>query len=194
MLYSKNLSPPLAVSMPMIDVDAEHVITYARTQAGSDSDRGDPLEAGNEADTAKASDVAATAPTNEPMNVVADSHKRGEADSPIQPGSPKKQRVGDDQPTTPRDDPSGERAPKTARLEESPNQQRMLQVTSTDLSLYEHEDSPVKFDFSHDDVDEMERYDMEFYDDQLLQEDDPCFAGDANMSKIMDLTQPKNQN
>jgi hypothetical protein len=71
-------------------------------------------------------------------------------------------------------------------LEESPHQQRMLQVTSTDLSLYEHEDSPVKFDFSHDDVDEMEKYDMEFYDDQFPQEDDPCLAGDANMSKIMD--------
>ena len=70
-LYSKNLSPPLAVGMPMIDVDAEHVITYAKTHAGSDSDCEDPLEAGNEADTAKVSDVAATAPTNVPMNVVA---------------------------------------------------------------------------------------------------------------------------
>ena len=41
--------------------------------------------------------------------------KRGEADSPVLPGSPKKQRVGDDQPTTPRDDtmdPSGKRSPK----------------------------------------------------------------------------------
>ena len=67
----------------------------------------------------------------------------------------------------------------------------MLQVTSTDLSLYEHEDSPLKFDFSHDDVDEMEKYDMEFYDDQFLQEDNPCLADDANMSKIMDqLTFP----
>ena len=71
-------------------------------------------------------------------------------------------------------------------LEESPHQQRMLQVTSTDLSPYEHEDSPVKFDFNHDDVEEMEKYDMEFYDDQFPQEDDPCLASDANMSKIMD--------
>ena len=89
--------------MPMIDVDAEHVKTYAKMHAGSDSDRGDPLEAGNEADTAEASNMAATATTNEPMNALAESLKRGEADSPVQPGSPKKQRVGDDQPTTPRD-------------------------------------------------------------------------------------------
>ena len=53
MLYSKNLSPPLAVSMPMIDVDAEHVKTYAATHVSSDSDREDPLEAGNETGEAK---------------------------------------------------------------------------------------------------------------------------------------------
>jgi len=191
MLYTKNISLPLRVGMPMIDVDAEHVKTYAKMHAGSDSDREDPLEAGNEADTAEASNMAATATTNEPMNALAESLKRGEADSPVQSGSPKKQRVGDDQPTTPRDDPSGERAPKTPRLEESPDQQGMLQVTSTDMSLYEHEDSPVKFDFSHDDVDDMEKYDMEFYDDQFLHEDDPCLVSDANMSKIMErLTFP----
>ena len=73
----------------MIDVDAEHVKTYAKMHAGSDSDRGDPLEAGNEADTAEASNMAATATTNEPMNALAESLKRGEADGPVQPGSPK---------------------------------------------------------------------------------------------------------
>ena len=34
-------------------------------------------------------------------------------------------------------------------------------MTSTDLNLYEYKDSPVKSGFSHDDVDEMEKYDME---------------------------------
>ena len=160
MLYSKNLSPPLAVSMHMIDVDTEHVKTYAAKHVGSDSDREDPLEAGNETGEAKASNTADTAIDSGSTDAPgpATPQKRGEADSPVLPGSPKKQRVGDDQPTTPRDDtmdPSGERAPKTPRLEYSPDQQRMLQVTSTDLSLYEHEDSQVKFDFSHDDVDEM---------------------------------------
>ena len=111
--------------------------------------------------------MADTAAANEPMDSVAGPLKRGEADSPVLPGSPKKQRVGDDQPTTPKDDrmdPSGERASKTPRLEDSPDQQRMLQVTSTDLGLYEHEDAPVKFDFNNDDVDRMEKYEL-FYDD-----------------------------
>ena len=122
MLYTKNISPPLPVGMPMIDVDAEHLKNYARTHAGSDSDREDPLEAGDEAvtaldtaGTAKTSNMADTAATNEPMDSVAGPLKRGEADSPVLPGSPKKQRVGDDQPTTPKDDrmdPSSERAPK----------------------------------------------------------------------------------
>ena len=31
----------------MIDVDAEHVKTYVATHVGSNSDREDPLEAGN---------------------------------------------------------------------------------------------------------------------------------------------------
>ena len=70
--------------------------------------------------------------------------------SPILPNSPRKQPVGDEQPVTPRDDlmdAAGERAPKTPRLEDSPDQQRILQVTSTDLELHAHEDSPVKFEF-----------------------------------------------
>jgi hypothetical protein len=119
----------------------------------------------------------------------AETHKRAEADSPILPGSPKKQRVGDDQPVTPKDDlmdAAGERAPKTPRLEDYPHQQRMLQVTSTDLDLYEHEDSPVKFDFNNDDVDRMEKYELEFYDDQVFHEDDPSSMGDAEMAKIME--------
>jgi len=158
-------------------------------------------EAGDEAVTAldtagaaKASNMADTAAANEPMDSVAGPLKRGEADSPVLPGSPKKQRVGDDQPTTPKDDrmdPSGERAPKTPRLEDSPDQQRMLQVTSTDLGLYEREDAPVKFDFNNDDVDRMEKYELEFYDDQFLHEDDPSSMEDANMAKIMEqLTFP----
>ena len=39
MLYTGNVSPPFAVSMPMTDVDAEHVKTYAAKHVGSDSDR-----------------------------------------------------------------------------------------------------------------------------------------------------------
>ena len=113
---------------------------------------------GNETGETKASNTADTATDSGSMDAPGPttSQKRGEADSPVLPSSPKKQRVGDDQPTTPRDDtmdPSGERSPKTPRLENSPHQQLILQVTNTDLSLYELEDSPVTFDFNSDDVD-----------------------------------------
>lgn len=38
---------------------------------------------------------------------------------------------------------AGEHAPKTQRLDDETNKQKLSQVTSTDLSLYEHEDMPV---------------------------------------------------
>ena len=69
-------------------------------------------------------------------------------------------------------DSAGERAPKTPRLTDSPKQQRMNQVTSTDLDLYEHEDSAVQFQFDNDDLDRLEQYEMEFYDDEFLVSDD----------------------
>lgn len=118
----------------MTDVDAEHVKNYAATHAGSNSDHEDPLEAGDDIAPAAGNEPA------EPMDASAETRKRAEADSPILPGSPKKQRVGDDQPVTPKDDlmdAAGERAPKTPRLEDYPHQQRMLQVTSTDLDMFQ---------------------------------------------------------
>ena len=45
MLYNKHVSPPMAFGMPMIDIDAEHVKTYAQTHVGSDSEREDLSEA-----------------------------------------------------------------------------------------------------------------------------------------------------
>lgn len=129
------------------------------------------MRRGIETGEAKASNAADTAIDSGSMDAPGPTtfQKRGGADSPVFSDGTKNQRVGDDQPSTPRDDtmdPSGERAPKTPRLENSPDQQRMLQVASAYLSLYEHEDSPVKFDFNSDDVDYMDKYDMEFYDDQ----------------------------
>ena len=45
-------------------------------------------------------------------------------------------------------------------------QREMNQVTSTDLSLYEHEDDPVSFSFQQDELDELEAYDMNFDDEE----------------------------
>ena len=81
-------------------------------------------------------------------------------------------------------DSTGERAPKTPRLAESPKQQQMNQVTSTDLELYEHEDSAVQFQFDNDDLDRLEQYEMEFYDDEFLASEDTGFNDDIEMAKI----------
>eukprot|EP00435_Cladocopium_sp_Y103_P070046 s334_g34.t1 len=102
--------------------------------------------------------------------------------------------VGSEQPVTPPVDddamqPSGERAPKTPRLSEAPQQKRMLQVTSTDLSLYEHEDNAVQFQFSNGDLDRLEAYDLESFDDEFLAEED--VSNEANMTTVLaELTFP----
>ena len=88
-------------------------------------------------------------------------------------------------------DRAGERAPKTPRLTDSPKQQRMNQVTSTDLDLYEHEDSAVQFQFDNDDLDRLEQYEMEFYDDEFLVSDDSGANDDCEMARILqELTFP----
>ena len=53
----------------------------------------------------------------------------------------------------------------------SVGKQFMQQVTCTDLSLYEHQDEPVTFHFDESDLDCLEEYDMNFYDDEWLDTD-----------------------
>ena len=72
--------------------------------------------------------------------------------------------------------------PKTPKLSEDSSKKQVNQVTSTDLSLYEHEDNPVTFSFQQDDLDELEKYDMNFDDDEYyadVEEDD-----DAALQKL----------
>ena len=67
----------------------------------------------------------------------------------------------------------------------------MNQVTSTDLDLYEHEDSAVQFQFDNDDLDRLEQYEMEFYDDEFLVSDDLEANDDREMACILqELTFP----
>ena len=62
-----------------------------------------------------------------------------------------------------------------------------MQVTSTDLSLYEHEDSTVQFHFDDDDdLDRLEQYDFEFYDDELLTTEDDACDDDAGMKQLVE--------
>ena len=92
----------------------------------------------------------------------------------VEDESAKRLKTGDEQPVTPDDSmvDAGERSPKTPRLESSPRQQMMNQVTSTDLSLYEHEDEAVCLHSEQDDLDKLEQYELEFYDDEWLLQDD----------------------
>ena len=64
-------------------------------------------------------------------------------------------------------DESGERA-QTPKLADSPKQQFMRQVKSTNLELYEHDSAT--FDFHDDDLDRLDKCEMEFYDDEFLQD------------------------
>ena len=65
------------------------------------------------------------------------------------------------------------------------------QVTSTDLELYEHEDAEVSFQFDDSDLDRLEQYEMEFYDDELLASDDAGVSNDDEMARILkELTFP----
>ena len=49
-----------------------------------------------------------------------------------------------------------ERAPKTPRLDEKAEKQRLSQVTNTDLSLNEHEDQPVNVTLENEDIECLE--------------------------------------
>jgi len=77
-----------------------------------------------------------------------------------------------------------ERSPKAPRLAESPKQQTM-QITSTDLELYEHEDAAVQFDFEDADLDKLEQYQFEFYDDEFLESSESSDNQDAEMARIL---------
>ena len=122
-----------------------------------------------------------------PEAALAEGHKRPETESLKTQGDPKKLRTGDEQPVTPPDDTmdsTGERAPKTPKLADSPKQQQMNQVTSADLELYEHEDANVQFQFDNDDLDRLEQYEMEFYDDEFLALEDTGANDDTEMAQL----------
>ena len=188
MVYNKHLSPPMPVGMPSIDVEAVQVKKYAQENPNEDLEPEPPAQAGQ-------MHLAPIDPQSMmPEAPHAEGQKRLEPEDLEQQGDAKKLRIGEEQPVTPPDetmDNAGERAPKTPRLTDSPKQQRMNQVTSTDLDLYEHEDSAVQFQFDNDDLDRLEQYEMEFYDDELLVSDDSEANDDGEMARILqELTFP----
>ena len=206
MLYNRHVSPPQPLGMPMIDIEAVQVQKYAAENPHEDDD---PPAQGEPAVPAQAGLGGAPAAEGQPLlpdTAMKDVQKRGEAEGSEQQGSPKKARVGEEQPVTPPDiggqqpatpidvdaaETAEERASKVPKLTDSPKQQHMMQITSTDLSLYEHEDSAVQFHFCEDDLDRLEQYDLEFYDDELLTAEDNVFDDDAAMKQMIEqLTFP----
>ena len=190
MVYNKRLSGPLAfgvgAALPSrIDVEAIQVQAYAAEHPEEDQDAPPEGEAGQML-------MPAGAHSSEVVDVAMDEHgsqKRGDNVPAAGESSLKKAKVdfGQEQPLTPKSDGGAdvsERAPKTPRLDPHPDNIRSL-VTSTDLSLYEHEDEPVKFHFDEQDLDQLEQYELEFNDSERLEEDDWSSSMDDNVKDVI---------
>ena len=83
------------------------------------------------------------------------------------------------------DTTTGERAPKTPKLDEIAEKQRLNQVTSTDLSLHEQEDQPVNVSLENRDIECQEDSEFTFGDDDFY-DDSTC----TNEEALKQLTFP----
>ena len=166
----------------MIDVEAIQVRKYAADNPNEDLEQEPASQAGQESvlPPAQAGD-SADASTSE-------SYKRPDQGDASELADAKKARIGEEQPVTPPMDDAmdsvEERSPKAPKLAESPKQQ-MMQVTSTDLELYEHEDAAVQFNFEDANLDRLEQYEFEFYDDEFLAEGESSEIQDVEMARIL---------
>ena len=123
MMYNRHLSPPLALGMPMIAVEAIQVRKYAADNPNEDLEQEPASQAGQESvlPPAQAGD-SADASTSE-------SNKRPDQGDASELADAKKARIGEEQPVTPPMDDAmdsvEERSPKAPKLAESPKQQMM---------------------------------------------------------------------
>ena len=143
---------------PQIDLEAIHVQQYALQHPEEDVEQ--PTEAGEPQNPPQPISAEPPVPAEASfMDVSAEVHgqKRGDDEPPAE--SPKRAKFADKgfsilESTFLADDtPAGESAPKTPKLTEGDG--KINQVTSTDLSLYEHEDEKVTFSFEDGDLDEL---------------------------------------
>ena len=136
-----------------IDVEAIQVQKYAEEHPLEDLEH-QPIAQAGQAEGSfepKVIEVEPTAPAVDSLG----GHKRSDEDL-VDEEISKRQKIGEEQPVTPDDSilDAGERAPKTPQFEDFPKRQMMNQVTSADLSLYEHEDDTICLHFDEeDDVD-----------------------------------------
>ena len=114
MLYYKQVSPPQAIGMPMIDVEVIQVQKYAAENPDGDRDTPAPGEPAVSAQAGPESAPAADGQPVLPDAAMSDAQKRAEPEGLEQPVTPKKARIGDQQPVTPVDDDAMENTEERA--------------------------------------------------------------------------------
>ena len=191
LIYSKKrLSQPMAFGVgaalpPHVDVEAIQVQVYA--DANPDEDVEHPGEAGTMPQADLAPDAqgsgslgpkvegSKTERSSDPMDVALQhGQKRPDDPNTASTASSSKKFKPDTSDVDPDllhlldDSDIGERVPKTPKLDDDVAKQLLNQVTSADLSLYEHEDENVTFPFTDNDLDVLEEYDWNLVDDEWL--------------------------
>jgi hypothetical protein len=184
LIHNKRVSQPVAFGVgaalpPQLDLEAINVAKYALEHPDEDVEH--EVEAGH-ADEKPPDDVAPTTPI---MNDTGLASEHGQKRADDEPGedADKRPKFADaaframESAFLLDDSETGEHAPKTPELSEDEYKKRLQQVTSTDLSLYEHEDQPVKFSFHSDELGELEEYELnfdngDFYDTDEVFDDD----------------------
>ena len=170
---------------PYVDVEAIQVQVYA--DANPDEDVEHPGEAGTMPQADLAPDAqgsgsldpkvegSKTERSSDPMNVALQhGQKRPDDPNAASTASSSKKFKPDTADVDPDllhlldDSDIGERVPKTPKLDDDVAKQLLNQVTSADLSLYEHEDENVTFPFTDNDLDVLEEYDWNLVDDEWL--------------------------
>ena len=91
MMYNRHFSPPLALGMPMIDVEAIQVKKYAQENPNEDLEQEPASQAGQES-------VLPPDPAGDSVGAsAAEGHKRPDSSDAAEPPSPKKARIGEEQ-------------------------------------------------------------------------------------------------
>ena len=192
LVHNKRVSRPIAVGIgaalpPQLDPEAIHVQNYAREHPDEDlevsAEAGEimkplpePPEPAELLDSTLSSDQPAA-------------HGQKRSDETEHGDSPKRVKFADagfsllESTFLVDDSATGESAPKTPKLDEDAKQKSLNQVTSTDLSLYEHEDDPVSFAFNNDELDELEEYELNFSNDELS--DNQTLSNDEMAKQLM---------
>ena len=138
---------------PQLDLEAIHVQNYARNNPNEDDDE-PPAQAGAPGVSESLAPAAGATSSPSAVEVPLDEHGVKRHEHADEVDQTKRARFADDAFSILEagflldDSAVGEHAPKTPRLDDTTYKQKLNQITSTDLSLYEHEDMPVSFSMS----------------------------------------------